>query len=179
MENVIIPTDLIEQHNSYAMVTYAILQTVLNYGNGDMIVIPELVAEKLGYDIPLSRKKREKINGTFKYLADFGYLKKKGKHYMVDTNLFYNYSTFTKCNIFVFEDLCSAPKLLRHYLVLKDCAGKAFSLEYYANREGVTPVTISRYNKDLAALHLIEINTATYNPADGKRICNNTYTCLN
>jgi len=179
MHNVIIPTDLIEQHNTYAMVVYAILQTTLNYGNGEVTVMPEWIGDKLGYEFPLSRKKREKINNTFKYLNEFGYLKKYKKYYKVNTDNFYNHKTYTKCNIFVFDELCCTPNLLRHYLVLKDCVEKDFSLEYYANREGVAPSTIRRYNRDLESLGLIKINTATYNPASGKRCGNNSYTVIN
>jgi len=179
MENIIIPSDLIEQDNSYAMVTYIILQIILRPGNGHMSITPEWVGNTFGYEIPLSKKKREKINSTFKYLIEQGYLYKKNRSYYVDTNLFYHYGAYMSCSRPVFDELCCAPKLLRHYLILKDCEGKDFSLEYYADREGVSPSTIRRYNRDLEALGLIKTNTATYDPASGKRIANDIYTVLN
>jgi len=179
MENVIIPDDLIEQDNSYALITYIILQTTLRPGNGHVSIAPEWVGKVLRYEIPLNSKKREKINNIFKCLVELGYLYKEDRLYYVDTNLFYHYSTFMSCSRSVFDELCCAPKLFRHYLILKDCEEKDFSLEYYANREGTSTRTITRYNRDLEALGLIKTSAATYNPTSGKRIANNIYTVLN
>ena len=179
MQNMVIPMDLIDQDNVYAMVVYATFQTVLNYGNGNKTISPDWIGDQLDYECPLGRNEKLKINNALKYLAKLGYLIKEDTHFKVDTDLFYNYETYVNCDRFIFDELCCAPKLFRHYLILKDCGGEDFSLEYYANREGTSTRTITRYNRDLESLGLIKTRTATYNPASGKRVGNNTYTVLN
>ena len=179
MRDLIVPLDLVDQYDSNALMVYTSFQTRYCAGEGYQFVYPEPVGKMFDYEIPLTKNKREYIRNIFGHLYELGYLKMCGKLYMVDTDMFYNYERFIKCSRFAFDELNAAPKLFHHYLILKDCEGKAFSLEYYANREGVSTQTIINRNKDLAVLHLIEINTSTYNPASGKRVGNNIYTVLN
>ena len=179
MRNIIIPTDLIEQDNSFAMVVYLMMQIKFYSNNGSELVVPESIGAALEYVMPLSRRIKEKIINAFDCLVELGYLNKENNYYYVDTDLFYCYETYMVCSEYAFDKLCCAPKLLRHYLILKDCEGEDFSLEFYADYEGVSTSTIKNYNRDLVALHLIKINTAMYDPATGKRSGNNTYTVIN
>jgi len=179
---VLIPNEVLFCVDKNAIVVYGILQLIFRQKVGDVIISADIVAQQLGYEIPLNKKKRETIRNTFAYLEELDYLKKQDRLYMFDTDNIYATNGYELCEEEVFRKLIHEPKLLMHYIIIKkgliDGVCK-FSLEYFAKKEEVSTSTIKKRNRDLVAMGLIKINTATFNPEFGKRHNNNIYTVLN
>ena len=156
---------------------FGILQLVLRSDLGISIISPETIAFHMGYNLPLNRKSRKRIDDLAHYLDDMGLIEYHEDYYKVDTGCFYAEEGYELCDVGVFKLLMQKPDLLRHYLLIKRgrIDGKCrFSLDYFAKIENTSVRTISRWNKELEELQTIIIYQDTYNPDKNGR-SNNVY----